>query len=81
MTITQALLMITSHINEGKFHKQWTECLKVCKKALIKEIPKKAEIKYVNRYGYIRLCGACNEVICPRDVYCNKCGRKIKKGE
>lgn len=78
MSILQALLMVSSHIKEGKFHKQWTECLKVCKKALIKQIPKKPEVKYVHRYGSIYMCGACKEVICARDTYCSRCGRKIR---
>ncbi len=78
MTVLQALIMVTSHIKEGKFHKQWTECLKVCRKALIKEIPKKTEVIDVHGFGYIHVCGVCKKVIDGMDTYCSKCGRKIR---
>lgn len=67
MTVNKAIEMIDEYLLEPNcIHKDWVECLRLCRKVLEKQIPKKPDTKITNRG--IDVSGEYNidsDYICP----------------
>lgn len=71
----KAVEMINGYLAEGNIHKDWVECLQICKKALIQQIPKKMLDKFPISY-----CPKCDRAVYSDMNYCSHCGQALDWG-